>query len=131
MYEGILPNTLLFRQNAIRGLGYRGLLMPATESQTPGGRPLPEPGQRGYQRCHWLVGFSWMEEVGHRIHEDKPRPLPLKRLVEPLRSELGDRTLAHKGGRELLESVRQTSRRSNERSPGLTLVQPVQGIRAA
>jgi len=29
-----------------------------------------------------------MEEVGHRIHEDKPRPLPLKRLVEPLRSEL-------------------------------------------
>src|SRR5947199_8628569 len=58
MYEGILPNTLLFRQNAYRGLGYRGLLMPATESQTPGGRPLPEPGQRGYQRCHWLVGFS-------------------------------------------------------------------------
>ncbi len=39
-------------------------------------------------RLDELERHVWMEEVGHRIHEDKPRPLPLKRLVEPLRSEL-------------------------------------------
>src|SRR5439155_19406880 len=29
-----------------------------------------------------------MEEIRHRIHEDKPRSLPLKRLIEPLGASL-------------------------------------------
>src|SRR2546422_2348370 len=60
MYEGIFRDMLLFWPNAIRGLGCRGLLLlgDRIHKKSQEARPLPEPGQRGYQLCHWLVGFS-------------------------------------------------------------------------